>query len=481
MCQTQTSRLLGAGFERWSIAGARIGLATPRLLTNLIDLVRSTDGRALRRSPDWIQTSRPISAGGATGVSITGTATAAANGVRKCDDAPQQRTLVSAVGPKEACGQMDLNDSDRHQRKCDACWKRCCRTLSNSTYSVQVCPPANRSARIASHLLKRDSEQPIHRKQREQPMQFHLNGFRTGNPEVTEPAGQRVANPGTISEEADVLIVGCGPAGLTLAAQLAAFPEIKTTIIEQKSGPLLLGQADGIACRTIEMFEAFGFSGRVLKESHWVNETSFWKPDDSQRDRIVRSGRIQDVEDGLSEFPHVILNQARVHDFYLDVMRNAPTRLEPFYARKLLDLDIAKNRSTAHPVTVRLERLDPRVCGAGGNRTGALRRRLRWRTQHGPEVARSGAARGFGEPGLGRHGRACRYGLSRHPLEGGDPFGKRRQHARHSARGRLSRPPVYRTRQAQRKRAGHRAKHHHRAPHRRGAAHPASLYAGGDR
>jgi phenol 2-monooxygenase len=194
-------------------------------------------------------------------------------------------------------------------------------------------------------------------------MQFHLNGFRTGNPEVTEPAGQRVANPGTISEEVDVLIVGCGPAGLTLAAQLAAFPEIKTTIIEQKSGPLLLGQADGIACRTIEMFEAFDFSGRVLKESYWVNETSFWKPDDSQRDQIVRSGRIQDVEDGLSEFPHVILNQARVHDFYLDVMRNAPTRLEPFYARKLLDLDIAKNRSTAHPVTVRLERLDPEYAG----------------------------------------------------------------------------------------------------------------------
>ena len=75
-----------------------------------------------------------------------------------------------------------------------------------------------------------------------------------------------------------------------------------------------------------------------MKEACWVNETTFWKPDDKQRENIVRSGRVQDVEDGLSEFPHVILNQARVHDFYLDVMRKSPARLEPHYARRLLDL-----------------------------------------------------------------------------------------------------------------------------------------------
>jgi phenol 2-monooxygenase len=184
-------------------------------------------------------------------------------------------------------------------------------------------------------------------------MQFHLDGFRTGDPGLR---ARDVAAPETLPSEIDVLIVGCGPAGLVLAAQLAAFPDITTRIVEQKPGPLQLGQADGIACRTMEMFQAFGFAERVLPEAYWVNETSFWKPDDRRRDTIVRSGRIQDTEDGLSEFPHVILNQARVHDFLLDVMRRAPAGLQPDYGRRLLDLTI--DGAASHPVTVRVERTD---------------------------------------------------------------------------------------------------------------------------
>ena len=191
-------------------------------------------------------------------------------------------------------------------------------------------------------------------------MQFHLNGFRTGDPgffDAAAPALNRTA-AGALPAEADVLIVGCGPAGLTLATQLAAFPEIRTVVVEQKPGPLQLGQADGIACRTMEMFEAFGFVHQVLKEGYWVNETTFWKPDDADRSHIVRSGRVQDVEEGLSHMPHVILNQARVHDFYLDTMQRSPSRLVPHYNRRLSGLEREPDGVSDHPVTVRFERQD---------------------------------------------------------------------------------------------------------------------------
>lgn len=195
-------------------------------------------------------------------------------------------------------------------------------------------------------------------------MQFHLNGFKPGDPEISEPVEYQedMRHSNSLPEEVDVLIVGCGPAGLTLAAQLSTFPSIRTRIIEQKPGRLLLGQADGVACRTMEMFEAFGFAGRVLKEAYWVNETTFWKPDEQHPERIVRSSWVQDTEDGLSEFPHVILNQARVHDFFLDVMHNSPRRLQPDYSRRLIDLKIGPvvtlSDEAAFPVTATIERND---------------------------------------------------------------------------------------------------------------------------
>ncbi|MEO5669742.1 MAG: FAD-binding monooxygenase [Ramlibacter sp.] len=218
-------------------------------------------------------------------------------------------------------------------------------------------------------------------------MQFHQDGFKPGDPHLSEASPLAATHTDALPAEVDVLIIGCGPAGLTLAAQLAAFADIRTCVVEQKDGPLQLGQADGIACRTMEMFEAFGFSERVLKEACWINEVTFWKPDDKRPGSIVRHGRVQDTEDGLSEFPHVVLNQARVHDFYLETMRNSPSRLEPHYSRRLLDV-VVDAGAKDYPVTVWLER-----CGA--DHAGSIET-IRARYVVGCDGARSGVRKAMG-------------------------------------------------------------------------------------
>ncbi len=189
-------------------------------------------------------------------------------------------------------------------------------------------------------------------------MQFHLNGFYPGDPRFSDPQDRVVPPPikRPLPEQVDVLIVGCGPAGLNLAAQLAQFGDIRVAIVDQKDDRLLVGQADGIACRTMEMFQAYGFADQIIQEAYQVNEAAFWKPAADTPQHIARSGKVQDVADDLSEMPHLIINQARVHDEFLRVMRQAPGKIEPHYQRKLLALEVDPDGGE-YPVMARLERL----------------------------------------------------------------------------------------------------------------------------
>ena len=185
-------------------------------------------------------------------------------------------------------------------------------------------------------------------------MQFHINGFHKGDPDIQKVAEGYEGVQGALPEKLDVLIIGSGPAGLTLAAQLSQYPQIKTRLVEKKAEPMYLGQADGINCRSMEMFEAFGFAEKVLKEAYWVNETHFWKPDENNSNKITRDAKVQDVKDGISCMPHTVLNQGRVHDLYLEMMKNSPTRLEVDYKHSLISVDFDKN-DKEYPVIVKVD------------------------------------------------------------------------------------------------------------------------------
>lgn len=184
-------------------------------------------------------------------------------------------------------------------------------------------------------------------------MQFYLNGYNPGDPDIQAAAPGADGRPPDLPDIVDVLIVGAGPAGMLLAAQLSAFPGIETRIVDRRDGPLQVGQADGVACRTVEMFDAFGMSEKLIREAYWVNETVFWRPSSEDRTKIVRTGRVQDTADDLSEFPHVIVNQARLLGYLEDYMGRSPSRLVPDYGWEFVDLNVTA--AGDHPVLVTLE------------------------------------------------------------------------------------------------------------------------------
>ena len=187
-------------------------------------------------------------------------------------------------------------------------------------------------------------------------MQFYVDGFRGGDPDIKNAAPNRRdrAPHAPLPEKVDVLIAGTGPAGLALAAQLAQFPEIDTMIVERDPKNIAKGKADGINTRTMEMFQAYGIAEKVKRESYWVNQTNFWIPDPENPGQIKRFGRVQDVADDSSEMPHILINQARLHQLFLDVMANSPSRLAPDYNWSVKDLTVDPD-AEEYPVTVTLE------------------------------------------------------------------------------------------------------------------------------
>lgn len=184
-------------------------------------------------------------------------------------------------------------------------------------------------------------------------MQYFSEGYRSGDPRIRPAAPGRSPEQGPLPDEVDVLIVGTGPAGLLLAAQLSESPQIVTRVVEKAEGPLEVGRADGVSCRTVETFEAFGLADRMMDEAYWVNETRFWGPDPQNGNTLTRFGKIQDVRDGLSEYPHLIVNQARLLDYLLEFMRNSPSRLRVDYQHEGVKVEVPDAADEPCLVTLR--------------------------------------------------------------------------------------------------------------------------------
>ncbi|GAA2536148.1 FAD-dependent monooxygenase [Microbacterium mitrae] len=191
-------------------------------------------------------------------------------------------------------------------------------------------------------------------------MQFHHHGYVSGEPRVLPAEGTGLNRPTDLPDETDVLIVGSGPAGMLLAAQLSRYPSVTTRIIERRPGRLAIGQADGIQARSVETFQAFGFAERIVAEAFQLSAMNFWSPDPNNHGSIIRTAIAEDDPHGISEFPHLIVNQARVLDYFAEYAANGPARIHPDFGYEFVTLSVEEGE---YPVTVTLKHTDGEKVG----------------------------------------------------------------------------------------------------------------------
>lgn len=214
-------------------------------------------------------------------------------------------------------------------------------------------------------------------------MQFHHHGYVSTDPRVEPARGVGLDRPDDLPGEVDVLIVGSGPAGIVAAAQLAQFPDVVTRIVERRPERLAIGQADGIQARSVETFQAFGFAQQIIQEAYQITEMAFWKPSAETPGDITRTAVAPDDPAGISEFPHLIVNQARVIDYFAEYAQHSPARGAVDYGYEFVGLVVED--SGDRPVVVTLRRTSgpdsgsevtvraKYVVGADGARSGVRR------------------------------------------------------------------------------------------------------------
>ncbi|GFF22803.1 phenol 2-monooxygenase [Aspergillus udagawae] len=151
----------------------------------------------------------------------------------------------------------------------------------------------------------------------------------------------------------DVLIVGGGPSGLTLATWMA-LTGVRTLLIEKRISGTHIGRADGLESRTLEILDSFGIGQQIWSEANRTVEICLW--DDSKDGILRRQKTSANTEPGHSRFQECTLSQGRVEEHLqkliemhknVEVRRGTvPTSLEIDHA--LLD------DPTAYPIRMRL-------------------------------------------------------------------------------------------------------------------------------
>jgi 2-polyprenyl-6-methoxyphenol hydroxylase-like FAD-dependent oxidoreductase len=144
----------------------------------------------------------------------------------------------------------------------------------------------------------------------------------------------------THQTDVDVLIVGAGPTGLTLACLLAKYG-VKFKIIEKNKTITTRSKALAVQARTLELFEQLGIAKKAVEQGHAAEGLD-----------LMVQGKLRATMDlrafgaGLTKYPYVlILEQCKTEQLLLERLHASGSEVE--WQKELVELQQHPNFVTA--------------------------------------------------------------------------------------------------------------------------------------
>src|SRR3954471_1052181 len=110
---------------------------------------------------------------------------------------------------------------------------------------------------------------------------------------------------------ADVLIVGAGPTGLTLALWLTRFG-VPVRIVDQAPGPGTTSRALAVQARILEHYAQLGLADELIALGVPVGGINLWV-----RGKRIAHANVDDMGRGLSPYPFVLVCPQDAHEKFL--------------------------------------------------------------------------------------------------------------------------------------------------------------------
>ena len=120
------------------------------------------------------------------------------------------------------------------------------------------------------------------------------------------------------SIQADVIIVGAGPTGLSLACQLVRFG-INFIILDKKEGPTQLSKALGVHARTLEIYEQLGIAEEAVARGAIADKVRIIG---STNGHIYDGFSLAEMGQGMSPFPYMlVLEQSKNEEILYEYLK----------------------------------------------------------------------------------------------------------------------------------------------------------------